>query len=82
MTAASHLPPDYARRTDWTIDDLAGLPPDLNHELINGRLVLPSPTLFHQDITTDRPWKVTLDLPALSARHKAMREHADAADHQ
>jgi Uma2 family endonuclease len=200
MTAASHLPPDYARRTNWTVDDLPGLPPDLNYELINGRLVLPSPTLFHQDIcrivanaidancppdyavsidlsiaidrrneprpdvavvpvryagvspvphegallvvevisqsqkfrdmvdkerayarsripsywiidpsgeqiclierllnpdgeyhygesttdvyTTDRPWKVTLDLPALSARHKAMREHADSADHQ
>lgn len=32
--------------------------------------------------TTDRPWKVTLDLPALSARHKAMREHANAADNE
>jgi Uma2 family endonuclease len=200
MTAASHLPPDFARRTDWTVDDLAGLPPVLNYELINGRLILPSPTAFHQDIcrrianaldpecppddivsvdlsiaidrrneprpdvavvpvryagvspvpfdgaqlvvevisqsqnfrdmvdkerayakariptywiidpttgqislierllgpdgdyhygeatsdvyTTDRPWKVTLDLPALSARHNAMREHADATDHQ
>jgi hypothetical protein len=70
MTAASHLTPDFAGRTDWTVDDLAGLPPDLNYELINGRLILPS------------PWKVMLDLPALSARHKAMREHADPADHE
>ncbi|HZM79390.1 MAG TPA: Uma2 family endonuclease [Candidatus Limnocylindrales bacterium] len=200
MTAASQLPPEFARCTDWTVDDLAGLPPDLNYELINGRLILPSLTLFHQDIcrlvanaldancppdyavsfdlsiaidrrnearpdvavvpvryagvspvpfdgaqlvvevipqsqrfrdmvdkerayakariptywiieptsgqinliehllgpdgdyhygeatsdvyTTDRPWKVTLDLPALSARHRAMREHANASDHQ
>lgn len=200
MTAAPHLPPELSRRTDWTVDDLAGLPPGLNYELINGRLILPSPTPFHQDVcfevvaalkascppgyvvsfdlsiaidrrneprpdvavvpvryagvspvpfddarlvvevisqsqnlremvdkerayakariptywiidpttgqislierllgpdgdyhygeatsevyTTDRPWKVTLDLPALSARHKAMREHADPADHQ
>jgi Uma2 family endonuclease len=200
MTAAPHLPPELARRTDWTVDDLADLPPDLNYELITGRLILPSPTLFHQDIcrivanaidvncppdyavsfglsiaidrrneprpdvavvpvryagvspvpfdgaqlvvevisqsqtfrdmvdkerayarariptywiieptsgqislierllnpdgeyhygeatsevyTTDRPWKVTLDLPGLSARHKAMREHANSADNQ
>ena len=151
MTAASQLPPEFARRTDWTVDDLAGLPPDLNYELINVVAVVPvryagvspvrldgallvvevisqsqifrgmvdkeradakariptywiiEPTTgqinlierllgpdgdYHygeatSDVyTTDRPWKVMLDLPALSARHKAMREHADLADHQ
>jgi hypothetical protein len=67
MTAAHHLPPELARRIDWTVDDLVDLPPDLHYEPIGGRLILPSPTAFH---------------PALSARHKAMREHANAADNE
>ncbi|HLL67108.1 MAG TPA: Uma2 family endonuclease [Micromonosporaceae bacterium] len=46
MTAAPLLP----QRVEWTVDDLAELPPDLNYELINGRLILPSATPFHQDL--------------------------------
>ncbi|AGL20389.1 Uma2 family endonuclease [Actinoplanes sp. N902-109] len=37
-------------KQDWTVDDLARLPEDLNYELIDGRLILPSPTGIHQDI--------------------------------
>ncbi|GAA0473162.1 hypothetical protein GCM10010112_02840 [Actinoplanes lobatus] len=44
VTAALQLPD----KQDWTIDDLASLPPDLNYELIDGRLILPSPTGLHQ----------------------------------
>lgn len=44
MTAALQLPD----KQDWTVDDLASLPPDLNYELIDGRLILPSPTGLHQ----------------------------------
>lgn len=47
MTLAPTLPD----RDDWTVDDLAQLPPDLRYELINGRLiVLPSPVLMHQEL--------------------------------
>jgi Uma2 family endonuclease len=45
MTAAPILP----ERREWTVDDLTELPNDLNYELINGRLVLPSATPLHQD---------------------------------
>ena len=44
MTAAVDLPD----RQDWTVEDLARLPKDLRYELIDGRLILPSPTGFHQ----------------------------------
>lgn len=44
MTAALHLP----EKQDWTVDDLTGLPEDLRYELIDGRLILPSPTGVHQ----------------------------------
>ncbi|MEV4275385.1 Uma2 family endonuclease [Actinoplanes xinjiangensis] len=44
MTAALQSPD----KQDWTVDDLASLPPDLNYELIDGRLILPSPTGLHQ----------------------------------
>jgi Uma2 family endonuclease len=44
MTAALSLPD----KQDWTVDDLASLPKDLRYELIDGRLILPSPTGFHQ----------------------------------
>jgi Uma2 family endonuclease len=44
MTAALNLPD----KQDWTVDDLASLPKDLRYELIDGRLILPSPTGFHQ----------------------------------
>jgi Uma2 family endonuclease len=46
MTAAPILP----ERREWTVDDLAELPPDLPYELINGRLIVPSPTALHQDL--------------------------------
>jgi Uma2 family endonuclease len=46
MTAAPILP----ERREWTVDDLGELPVDLNYELINGRLVLPSATPLHQDL--------------------------------
>jgi Uma2 family endonuclease len=35
-------------RDDLTVDDIADLPEDLRYELIDGRLVLPSPTGLHQ----------------------------------
>jgi Uma2 family endonuclease len=46
MTAALSLPD----RREWTVDDLTELPSDLPYELINGRLVVPSPTPAHQDL--------------------------------
>jgi Uma2 family endonuclease len=49
MTAALHLPAHWDER-EWTVDDLASLPEDLRYELIDGRLVLPSPTVIHQEI--------------------------------
>lgn len=49
MTAALSLP-DLQDKQDWTVDDLASLPKDLRYELIDGRLILPAPTLFHQDL--------------------------------
>ncbi|MFF0155625.1 Uma2 family endonuclease [Micromonospora sp. NPDC005203] len=45
MTAAPILP----ERHEWTVDDLGELPKDLPYELINGRLIVPSPTALHQD---------------------------------
>lgn len=44
MSTALNLP----ERQDWTVDDLASLPKDLRYELIDGRLILPSPTAIHQ----------------------------------
>jgi Uma2 family endonuclease len=53
MTAALQLPghPDFSipDRPEWTVDYLASLPKDLRYELIDGRLILPSPTPLHQD---------------------------------
>lgn len=46
MTTAPILP----ERQEWTVDDLGDLPKDLNYELINGRLVLPSATPIHQTL--------------------------------
>lgn len=50
MTAALKMPSLLDAKQDWTVDDLASLPKDLRYELIDGRLILPSPTLFHQDL--------------------------------
>ncbi|WP_239143822.1 Uma2 family endonuclease [Actinoplanes philippinensis] len=47
MTATLDLP-DLRDKQDWTVDDLASLPSDLKYELIDGRLILPAPTLLHQ----------------------------------
>ncbi len=41
---------DLPDRQDWTVDDLASLPKDLRYELVDGRLILPSPTALHQDL--------------------------------
>ncbi|GAA2184197.1 Uma2 family endonuclease [Micromonospora lupini] len=49
MTAAPILP----ERHEWTVDDLGELPKDLPYELINGRLIVPSPTLLHQDLCVE-----------------------------
>src|SRR5687768_2371087 len=46
MTATPMLP----ERQEWTVDDLGELPKDLPYELINGRLIVPSPTHLHQDL--------------------------------
>lgn len=46
MTVAASVP----ERDVWTVDDLVELPGDLPYELINGRLVVPSPTPAHQDL--------------------------------
>ncbi|WP_203779943.1 Uma2 family endonuclease [Paractinoplanes rishiriensis] len=48
MTAALKLPSLLDEKQDWTVDDLASLPPDLRYELIDGRLIVPSPTGFPQ----------------------------------
>jgi Uma2 family endonuclease len=50
MTAALQMPSLLDEKQDWTVDDLTNLPKDLRYELIDGRLVLPSPTFFHQDV--------------------------------
>lgn len=50
MTAALPLPGRLDEKHDWTVDDLASLPRDLRYELIDGRLIVPSPTGIHQDI--------------------------------
>jgi Uma2 family endonuclease len=50
MTAALQLPSLLDEKQDWTVDDLANLPKDLRYELIDGRLILPSPTFFHQHV--------------------------------
>jgi Uma2 family endonuclease len=49
MTPAPDLP-DLPDRQEWTVDDLGELPRDLRYELINGTLILPSPTALHQDL--------------------------------
>jgi Uma2 family endonuclease len=50
MTVALQLPSLLDEKQDWTVGDLVHLPKDLRYELIDGRLVLPSPTVFHQRI--------------------------------
>ncbi|SBT53176.1 Uma2 family endonuclease [Micromonospora auratinigra] len=49
MTAAPILP----ERHEWTVDDLGDLPKDLPYELVNGRLIVPSPTAVHQELCVE-----------------------------
>ncbi|SDY54724.1 Endonuclease, Uma2 family (restriction endonuclease fold) [Micromonospora pattaloongensis] len=49
MTAAPLRP----ERREWTVDDLGELPNDLRYELVNGRLIVPSPTHLHQDLCVE-----------------------------
>ncbi|MFB9234295.1 Uma2 family endonuclease [Plantactinospora siamensis] len=49
MSAAPVLP-EWHEWREWTVDDLGELPEDLPYELINGRLILLSPTALHQDL--------------------------------
>ena len=60
MTAALNLPD----KQDWTVDDLASLPADLRYELIDGRLILPSPTAIHQDIGVRILMALEVDCPS------------------
>jgi Uma2 family endonuclease len=41
---------DLPGQGDWTVDDLAELPPDLRYELVNGRLMARSSTPGHHDL--------------------------------
>jgi Uma2 family endonuclease len=54
MTTALQVPgyPDISipDRQEWTVEYLASLPKDLRYELIDGRLILPSPTALHQNL--------------------------------
>jgi Uma2 family endonuclease len=60
MTAAPLLP----ERTEWTVDDLADLPEDLPYELIDGRLVVPSPTALHQDLCVELVLALRVNCPS------------------
>jgi Uma2 family endonuclease len=62
MTTA--LDPALLNKQDWTVDDLASLPEDLHYELINGRLILPSPTLMHQYFGVEVMLALRLHCPA------------------
>ncbi|WP_433348166.1 Uma2 family endonuclease [Micromonospora sp. CA-111912] len=59
MTAAPILP----ERHEWTVDDLGDLPKDLPYELINGRLILPSPTLLHQGMCVELLLALRINCP-------------------
>ncbi|MEV6811601.1 Uma2 family endonuclease [Micromonospora sp. NPDC051296] len=52
MTVAPTLPIP-PERSEWTVDDLGDLPEDLPYELVNGRLIVPSPTALHQDLCVE-----------------------------
>jgi hypothetical protein len=66
LTAALNLPD----KQEWTVDDLANLPKDLRYELVDGRLILPSPTAIHQDIALE---------VLLTARREALLEQSRSA---
>jgi len=50
VTAVAYAGTDIPERSEWTVDDLKDLPKDFRYELVNGRLIVPSPTAMHQDI--------------------------------
>ncbi|MFC7547629.1 Uma2 family endonuclease [Plantactinospora sp. GCM10030261] len=60
MTTAPILP----ERHEWTVDDLGDLPGDLPYELINGRLIVPSPTALHQDLCVRLMLALEINCPA------------------
>ncbi|WP_341719541.1 Uma2 family endonuclease [Micromonospora sp. FIMYZ51] len=60
MTVAPILP----ERSEWTVDDLGDLPKDLPYELINGRLIVPSPTALHQDLCVRLLLALEVNCPA------------------
>ncbi|MGC4805341.1 Uma2 family endonuclease [Micromonospora sp. DT233] len=59
MTAAPILP----ERHEWTVDDLGDLPKDLPYELINGRLIVPSPTAIHQELCVELLLALRINCP-------------------
>lgn len=60
MTVAPILP----ERSEWTVDDLGDLPKDLPYELVNGRLIVPSPTAVHQDLCVRLLLALEVNCPA------------------
>ncbi|GAA4701758.1 Uma2 family endonuclease [Phytohabitans rumicis] len=52
------------QREVWTVDDLAELPPDLPYELVNGRLILLSPTTLHQFLCLEIALALRVSCPA------------------
>jgi Uma2 family endonuclease len=68
MIAALRLPDELVDKREWTVDDLASLPKDLRYELIDGTLILPSPTGIHQEIA----WEVIYALRANCPRQLMM----------
>ncbi|MEU4771849.1 Uma2 family endonuclease [Micromonospora sp. NPDC023644] len=60
MTVAPILP----ERSEWTVDDLGDLPKDLPYELVDGRLIVPSPTAVHQDLCVRLLLALEVNCPA------------------
>jgi Uma2 family endonuclease len=67
MTTALQVPgyPDISipDRQEWTVEYLASLPEDLRYELIDGRLILPSPSVIHQHIGMRMCLAMEVDCP-------------------
>jgi Uma2 family endonuclease len=64
VTAALQMPSLLDDKQDWTVDDLANLPKDLRYELIDGRLILPSATQLHQDISIELVNAIRVNCPS------------------
>ncbi|GIJ20109.1 Uma2 family endonuclease [Micromonospora lutea] len=63
MTVAPMLPIP-PERSEWTVDDLGELPEDLPYELVNGRLIVPSPTALHQDLCVELLLALRVNCPS------------------